>query len=87
VPGFFLLGTKAAARRSIGAQKGKRTMTDSEQKPRCKYCGNQMLMTRFQSEVTDRGIDKEYAYECLWCEDSQKLTFHVPHPRSKELAA
>lgn len=62
-------------------------MFDSEHNVRCKFCGNQMHMTRSQSEVTDTGTDREYVYECLWCEETQKMNLHVAHPRSKELAA
>jgi hypothetical protein len=62
-------------------------MSGSEQKPRCKFCNNEMYMTRFQSSVTDTGIDKEYAYECLWCDNTEKISFHVAHAHAKELAA
>lgn len=71
----------------FGASTEEQDMSETEQKPRCRMCGNQMYMTRFQSEVTGQGVDREYAYECLWCEETEKVRFHVPHPQTQELAA
>jgi hypothetical protein len=53
----------------------------------CRHCGNQMHMTRFQSTVTDVGIDREQYYECLWCDQTDFVASHTPHARQKELAA
>jgi len=62
-------------------------MDDHSYKPMCRLCGNEMYMTRFQSTVTDDGIDREQYFECLWCNETDFVMSHVPHPRSKELAA
>ena len=60
-------------------------MPGSEQTPRCKSCGNGMCMTRFQSSVTEAGIDREYAYECLWCGGTDKVSMHAVHTSKAEL--
>ena len=62
-------------------------MSDTEQKPHCKLCGNLMYMTRFQSSVTEKGIDREHAYECLWCGETDKILPHLPAKRDQAQAA
>jgi hypothetical protein len=62
-------------------------MSDNEQNPKCRHCGNQMYLTRFQSTVTDAGIDREQFYECLWWEERDFVTSHMSHTKRKELAA
>jgi len=62
-------------------------MPSNEQTPRCKLCGNEMYVTRFRSTVTNAGIDHEYAYECLWCDNTDKVVSHVAHSQSAELTA
>lgn len=57
----------------------------TEQKRRCKLCGNQMYKTRFQT--TDRGTDPESAYECLWCEETESLSFNIRRSQPEELVA
>jgi hypothetical protein len=62
-------------------------MSGIERRPRCKSCGNEMCMTRFQSSVTERGIDREYAYECLWCGGTDKVSLSTDHTPRTELTA
>jgi hypothetical protein len=62
-------------------------MSPSVQRPKCKFCQNEMYMTRFQSNVTDTGIDREQAYECLWCGETDKVFSHTSHSKRDELAA
>ena len=53
-------------------------MSDGKHILRCKLCGSQTYMVRFQSTVTDSGISREHAYECLWCEETEKVILHLP---------
>jgi hypothetical protein len=46
-------------------------MRDGDRAPRCKTCGNEMYMTRFQSDVSSNGIHRERLYECLWCGEDE----------------
>jgi hypothetical protein len=48
-------------------------MRESEAIPRCKVCGEQMYMTRFQSDVSPQGINREQLYECLWCGEGEMM--------------
>jgi hypothetical protein len=45
----------------------------SESPPRCENCGQEMYMTRFQSDVSPEGIDREHLYECLWCGEGEAM--------------
>lgn len=62
-------------------------MYDSPHKPTCRLCGNQMYLMRFQSTVTDEGIDREQFFECLSCNETDFVMSHAPHSRIKERAA
>ena len=62
-------------------------MSDNAHKPYCKFCGNQMYLTRFQSSVTDKGIDREHAYECLWCGETDKVFSYIPARRDESVTA
>lgn len=62
-------------------------MPGSKQMPVCRRCGNQMFMTRFQSTVSDKGIDRDQYYECLWCDETDFVTSYTPTSESKVLAA
>jgi hypothetical protein len=71
-----------------GREPGKdKIVSGIERKPKCRLCGNEMCVTRFQSSVTELGIDREYAYECLWCGDTDKVISHEARIPKKELAA
>jgi hypothetical protein len=50
-------------------------MREGDRAPRCKTCGNEMYMTRFQSEVSPGGIHREHLYECLWCGEDEVVRF------------
>jgi hypothetical protein len=71
----------------MAANTRNKNMSGIELRPRCKSCGNEMCMTRFQSSVTDTGIDREYAYECLWCGGTDKVSLRTVNPQKAELAA
>jgi hypothetical protein len=55
--------------------------------PVCRRCGNEMYMTRFLSDLSEHGIDREQYYECLWCEDDDAIEVHAPPPQSVEYTA
>jgi hypothetical protein len=59
-----------------------KAMLDAKDR-RCKLCGNQMYVTRFVSETTDRGC----VYECLWCDETEKVIEQKPHSQENEIAA
>jgi len=44
-------------------------MREGDRAPRCKTCGSEMYMTRFQSDISPDGIHREHLYECLWREE------------------
>jgi hypothetical protein len=50
-------------------------MLEGDRAPRCKRCGNEMYMTRFQSDVSPDGIHRERLYECLWCGEDELVRF------------
>jgi hypothetical protein len=55
--------------------------------PRCKLCGNEMYMTRFQSDVSVKGIDRNYYYECLWCGENDTIEIQAIPNQSVEHAS
>jgi hypothetical protein len=50
-------------------------MRENNSAPRCKACGQEMYMTRFQSEVSPQRIKREQLYECLWCGEGEIMHF------------
>jgi hypothetical protein len=87
-PGLFILAKPITGSCRYGGEPGKdKRVSDIERKPKCRLCGNEMCVTRFQSSVTEFGIDREYAYECLWCGDTDKVISHETRIPKKELAA
>jgi hypothetical protein len=59
-------------------------MHEKDLAPRCKVCGNEMYMTRFQSDVSPQGVNREHLYECLWCGEGEVRHFAEQRLQSKE---
>jgi hypothetical protein len=58
--------------------------TDNPTAPRCKLCGHEMYMTRFLADVSEKRIDRDYYYECLWCGDDGAVKIHAAAERHVE---